>query len=192
MFSFAFSLVICAVIFWVVNLFATIDGIWWWYIPTSFVLVTLFCQIMYSYYKSIADGILNKYPDLLDDDEKAFFKINAGIYLPPFKFIMKFFKAEHGSSIGYVNIGSIIYAIVCLFFQQWWVAIFSISFFPYNLLVNIANAFYGTPEDNFLNSVRRYYRLKKQSHKNISETELAFLEDQYFSIQSKLETIFNR
>ena len=192
MISFAIFLVICAVIFWVITLFATIDGIWWWYIPTSFFLVTLYCQLIYAHYKSLADGILKKYPDLLDDDEKTFFKINAGIYLPPFQFIMKFITVEHASSISYVNLGSIIYSIVCCFFQQWWVAIFSISLFPYTLLVNIGNAFYSTPQDNVLNSIRRYYRLKKQNLKNATETDLALLEDKYNSIQSKLETIFNR
>lgn len=183
-----FSFIIVGISFFLLSLFHI--KIWLYLVPVSLIFALLWLRIYNSRYKSLAQNLLKKYPDLIEDEtSREMFLASPSLFLSSFEFITTFVKMDFTSTTAYSFIISVIYIIISLIRSDW-VSVFLCAIIIYDSLYgNIRDAFESPDRDhNIFRVTHRYLKSKNKSIKKASTIELNELAERYEDIINRLNT----
>jgi len=141
--------------------------------------------------KNIAKGLLKKYPDLFsNEDQKHIFLNSPSVFLLQLRLKTVLTRNDFSAALFYAILISFINIIICVFKQNWISLVISMLIILYLIFGRIRSAFPGSnEEDNMVKFVDRYLKAEKIKKKNLSETELRSLLNDYTEVLSKLEKL---
>lgn len=190
MFTTFFSFLIIGVIFYLFSLIGV--TIWPYLVPTALIFSHLWLRAYNYRFKSIALRILEKNPDLFEEEiEKDIFLSAPSIFLARFNYITTFARLDFTSAIVYSMFISIIYGIYSVFKSEW-VVVLACAWIVYDSTIgNIAASFETAEhEQNILHAGFRYLKSKKKSILKASKDEVIYeFEDHYENIVDRLESL---
>lgn len=107
---------------WIISSALNIEGVWYYYVPISLLILLLFLLYAQSIDKAYARSIIAKSPKLFDSVEETIFINASSVFIPMYRLIPEPQRIDKASAVGWITWVTIPYCIFAGIKGEWIVA----------------------------------------------------------------------